>query len=167
MTKIRLTLITFHLLFLWGCGDGSGNGKGNGNDGTNEIMAITDVHISCSPAQSLDCVPRNNGVTFYVGLLATNQANCEQEMLKANSGQFALFFDFSGSGVAQFTAVLEGSVKNLLDNNGSHTAYKSKTTHVACSFIDTNGNGRLDNNETIGQLTIPPSEDNPIISDWF
>ncbi|MCB9026299.1 MAG: hypothetical protein H6625_08285 [Bdellovibrionaceae bacterium] len=130
-------------------------------------ILIPPIAISCSQASSVDCVSTKAGKKFYVGLLANTQLVCEEELLKAQSSNFYMFFDYSGSGTAVFNGELEAEVLDWNDTENQEAFYLNKTNYKACAFLDVNDNGKLDPTEVIGELTFSYSNNQPTIIDWY
>lgn len=146
-------------LTLSGCLESSSKDSG--------YYSIPDIDISCSSAQATDCLSGNAGKTFYIGLLTDTSTDCSTYMDQITSGNFAYFFDISGSGTTTFSGTLNGNINNWVDNSNNTIFTMLNTTYKVCSFIDTNGNGTIGASEPLGQGLITPLTFDPVITDWY
>ena len=133
-----------------------------------QTVATPTLDLNCFQAQSFDCVSSNSGKTAYVGLISDTGTDCSSYLFQITfASDFPSYFDLSGSTTMSFTSSLIGEITSWENSQGSPITSMFNLTYKACAFIDTDGNGILSANETVGETLIDLSDTTPIITDWF
>lgn len=156
--KTPCLLLAFFFWALASCVESAGTGT--------DFNYIPDVRLECQLTQALGC--NETGKTVYVGWISDLSVDCETYLFQLSSTTFTSSFDASGTTTtAQSGIYMTAFVTQWVNSLGATTTDLQERTYRVCAFIDRNGNGQLDVNDSVGEGQATPGVTSATINDWF
>lgn len=160
MSRVLWVLPFFCLFCLPGC---LSSGNAAGTD------FVPSVQIECTVAQATDCsTGTGSGKTAFIGLLYNSSVDCGNYLFSLlTTAQRTQAFDVSSTvTTSTYGQFVIGLFTNWTNSSGALVDTMKHGTYQACSFIDINGNGRLDVNEPVGEGAVTMGNTDAVVSDW-
>ncbi len=140
----------------------SGCGGGHENNGANSIPA---VKVECSSSNVGDC--SLNAKVVYVGIIENLAMDCGATMHGLSNSQRQLLFTVSGQAVSTRSGIyLMATVNSWSNSTGGSQDTLNEGSYGVCSFVDSNGNGQLDNTEPVASGQVSAGDSNFTLSTW-
>lgn len=159
MSKLVACALVFAALILSGCIEAGGSA---------EDVNIPQVEFECDRYQVPKCSSSDaTGKTAYLGLIQS-AVDCYTYLEHISSGQFYLFFDAHSTTTVSYTSTYSmGSFTSFKNTANATLLTLPDGMYYACSFIDIDGNEKVDYFEPVASGMVDTSTSTvPYLTDW-